>query len=201
MDELRKEIEEYTGFMRQALQLVALTPRGRRARLGRWFRTAHAFALRAARVLERHREYLDDLEYTEADILAQDQRVRLLEDVQAQLLILTKETADTLLKERTELYNMSTAVMKGLARRLKSRSLPTREQGQITRALLPLRRVYDLGRGTVVEIAPSKAKGQGAAKSKGGDRAKAAETARKLLKRAQALPPGARENESRRLGE
>ncbi len=119
MEDLRREIDEYASFLRQVLDLQGLTPAQRRAHRRRWSPGAREVVRRALRAAARARRPGDgsaapSMKGTGTgpgpgadELRAQRERVRLLERVYLHLARLTREAADTLLRERVALYEMS----------------------------------------------------------------------------------------------
>jgi hypothetical protein len=124
MDQLRSEFQDYAAFLRQALQLAPLRPEERRALEARRASDVERLARLAARAHHAFAPYLEDLSQAPEDLSAQEQRVALLAELYPQIVMLARELGDTLLRERTQLLDMSLSVLEALEVLLHYAELP-----------------------------------------------------------------------------
>lgn len=129
--------------LRREMALLRLTPRQRQQYQGRWFHGANDFADRAAHVRGSLAELLHEIPYTSGDMQEQRQRVAYLEAAQLIFAQLSKDVADSLLKERAVLFTMASAVLKHSEELLRSPFRALEQKMNLDAAVGLMRKDFD----------------------------------------------------------
>src|SRR5262249_49381225 len=122
---------------------------GRRRYQGKWFHAAKDFAGRAAHCRDSHAHLLADIPYGGEEIRARTERVAELEEVVLQLGSLHKDALDTLLRERAELFTLSSFVLKSTEALCEHPFQAQADKGALLGSLTLLRKELDRRNGKI----------------------------------------------------